>query len=650
MRKPERSTLKRRARALAALALAINMLLFLWALLTAPSQSAGADVPRRHPRLESALRDLVMAHQGGDASAAGDFAARHGVTLIHGLVRVVVVGDEQAEPVALAQQIVALGGQVERAHGPWMQARLPVEALPALADTPGVRFVRRPWPPLPVTTSEGVAVTHADEWHGNDLTGQGARVGVLDVGFLGYNARITEGELPSDVITKSFVGGGSESDFWAQDPHGTACAEIVHDMAPDARLYLVNFGTEVEWANAVDWLLAQSVDAISFSAGWPVGGPGNGTGTLADKVSDVRSAGVLWVNAAGNSARRHWMGQFYDPDPYQPGSPRWHNFDGTDETNEITVTGESRLVIGLRWNDPWGSSDNDYDLVLFRDNGGTLEEVARSDNTQDGDDAPQELIDYYFPSAGVYHVTISKQAGALTRTLELFSYFHDLHYQTADSSLAVPSDSPGSLTVGATYWQDDALEAFSSHGPTRDGRTKPDLTAPDGVSISTEGWRDSGFYGTSASAPHVAGAAALALEALPTLTPGQLQSWLEDQALDLGTAGKDNAYGAGRLNLATTVRPGAALQGSTVTLAVCGVPFTSTATFQLAKPGYGNMLPTDVTWVSVSQLTGTVDLSGAAPGLWTLLISNTSLITQPDAFLVAVDQLYLPLAVQNASP
>lgn len=647
MQKSEASSWSRRGWAVATLALAAGMLWLLWLLLAAPSQSAGTGRPDRHPRLESALRDLVAAHSAGDVSATADFAARHGVTLVEGQVRVVVVGDGRVDQPALAGQIAVLGGQVERAHGPWTQARLPIEALPSLADAPGVRFVRRPWLPLPATTSEGVTVTGADEWQGVGLVGQGVEVGVLDLGFLGYANRISEGELPSDVITKSFVGSGSEIDFWAQTPHGTACAEVVYDMAPGVQLYLVNFGTEVEWADAVDWLLAQGVDVISFSAGWPAGGPGDGTGTLAEKVSDVRDAGVLWVNAAGNDAQRHWMGQWNDPE-----SNWWHNYTSADETDEITVTGESQMVIGLRWNDPWGGSANDYDLFLFDS---SLQEVARSENVQDGDDDPQELIVYYLPPPGVYHVAVSKQLGALPRTLELFSYDHDFHYWIATSSLVVPSDSPGSLTVGATYWQDDALEEFSSQGPTRDGRIKPDLAAPDGVSVSTEAWRYSGFYGTSASAPHVAGGAALVLEAFPSFTPTQTQSWLEDRAVDFGTVGKDNVYGAGRLNLPaeiSAVMPSAALQGSTVTLAVSGVPFTSTATFYLARPGYGDILPSDVTWVSFSQLTGTVNLSGSALGFWTAVVTDGSSIsiTLPDAFLVAIDQVYLPLVTKDAYP
>lgn len=642
---------KGKGRAIATLALAVGMLWLLLTRMAAPTQGAGPDLPARHPRLESALRDLLAAHRTGDASATADWAAQHGVTLADGLVKVVVAGEGETAQTAIARQIAALGGQVGATNGPWTQARLPVGALLALADAPGVRFVRRPWLPLPVTVSQGVTVTHAYQGHVAGLTGRGVIISVLDPGFLGYTNRIAEGELPSDVITRSFVGGGSERDFWGYpaDSHGTACAEIAHDMAPDASLYLVNFSDEVEWMNAVDWLLTQDVDVISFSAGWPVGGPGDGTGYLAEKVSDVRDAGVLWVNAAGNSAQRHWMNRWNDPD-----ADGWHNYVGTDETNEITLTvaGDFRIVVELRWDDPWGSSANDYDLFLYDS---SLSQVAISENVQDGDGDPWEFIDYTALAPGIYRVAISKQSGAQPRTLELFSYSHDFHYRNATSSLLVPADSPGSLAVGATYWQNDALEDFSSRGPTRDGRVKPDMAASDGVSVRTEAWRESGFYGTSASAPHVAGAAALVLEADPTFTPAQIQNWLEERAVDLGPAGKDNTYGAGRLDLSpaiSAVTPSAALQGSTVTLTVSGAPFASTATFYLTRPGSADILPGDVTWVSFMQLTGSVNLSGQALGLWTAVVTNTpsSPITRPDAFLVASDQVRLPLITKSSTP
>jgi subtilisin family serine protease len=350
------------------------------------------------------------------------------------------------------------------------------------------------------------------------------------------------------VITRSFVSDGSELAFWGRPatPHGTACAEVIYDVAPDAQLYLVNFGGEAGWVEAVDWLLAQGVDIIFFSGGWPLGGPGDGTGYLADKVRAVREAGVLWVNAAGNAAQQHWMGRWRDDGLGGPDG--WQDFGPTDGTNEIAVDDELVIIVGLRWDDPWGASANDYDLFLFREVDGSLTEVARSDDVQDGDDDPLEVIVYAVPSPGVYHVAISRQPSAAARALELFSYYQPFHYQVAASSLVVPADSPGSLTVGATHWQQDTLEGFSSQGPTRDGRAKPDLSAPDGVSVSTEGYAG-GFYGTSASTPHVAGAAALVMEAFPRYTPAQVQGWLEGRAMDLGQAGRDNVYGAGRLNL-----------------------------------------------------------------------------------------------------
>ena len=76
------------------------------------------------------------------------------------------------------------------------------------------------------------------------------------------------------MITRSFVGDGSELALWGQPatPHGTACAEVIHDVVPDALLYLVNFGSETEWAAVVDWLLAVAPQFTISPAGWCVGG------------------------------------------------------------------------------------------------------------------------------------------------------------------------------------------------------------------------------------------------------------------------------------------------------------------------------------------------------------------------------------------
>jgi len=131
-----------------------------------------------------------------------------------------------------------------------------------------------------------------------------------------------------------------------------------------------------------------------------------------------------------------------------------------------------------------------------------------------------------------------------------------LAYAVAESSIVAPADSPFSLSVGAVgvdHWPSGPQEPYSSRGPTNKSRlnplslTKPDLVGPDRVDTWT--YSSEGFPGTSASAPHVAGAAAVVWSAHPDWNAEQVRVWLEYAALDLGEAGKDNVYGAGLLRL-----------------------------------------------------------------------------------------------------
>jgi hypothetical protein len=69
---------------------------------------------------------------------------------------------------------------------------------------------------------------------------------------------------------------------------------------------------------------------------------------------------------------------------------------------------------------------------------------------------------------------------------------------------------------------------------------------PDNVSSDVYG---SGFTGSSASCSHVSGAAALILDKFPGITVDQLWNSLTSTAIDMGTSGKDNIYGYGRLDL-----------------------------------------------------------------------------------------------------
>src|SRR5205823_484077 len=115
----------------------------------------------------------------------------------------------------------------------------------------------------------------------------------------------------------------------------------------------------------------------------------------------------------------------------------------------------------------------------------------------------------------------------------------------AAGSIGEPATSPAAMTMGAYNVGNLALEGFSSQGPTIDGRRKPDLTGPDGVASNVSDTNP--FFGTSSSAPHGTGAAALVKQKIPSATPGQIQTFLECRAHDAGVAGPDNQNGYGRL-------------------------------------------------------------------------------------------------------
>ena len=493
------------------------------------------------PTLETSLQELAQLAQENSLQAKA-LSANLGVAKGAGLVQVTVETNEYLPDAAVSD----IGGKVvARAIDLGLaQVNVPPASLVALAKLPGVRFVRRPYSPVPLAVSEGVAVSGADVWHAAGIKGEGVKVAIIDGGFAGLSRAITSGALGNVVYVHDYAGGGLETD----GVHGTACAEIVHEMAPDAQLILLKIGTLVDLSNAVDEAIAQGATVISHSMGWFNTNYYDGTGPVVQIVNRATAHGILWVNSAGNSADGgHWEGDWVDVD-----NDGKLDFGRGDNQNNFTLSTGETVTILLTWN-AWPSTDQDYDLCLVDAAG---HEVASSTEYQTGEQSPVESLTYTAGFAGVYGIEIKGYDAPSHPRLELFAmpYGLPLEYSSASSSIPAPGNAPSVFTVGAIYWHNwtsGPQESFSSQGPTNASRyaapiTKPDICGPDGTSSYV--YNDE-FYGTSSSAPHVAGAAALVLSEHPDWTGDEARYFLQNNAIDMGPAGKDNIYGYGRLNL-----------------------------------------------------------------------------------------------------
>lgn len=490
--------------------------------------------------LDSRLSRLAALAKRGELASIEAVGTEQGLVIRGGLVQAVAEVEASALP-QVREAVARVGGHVEADHESLLQVAVPPEALEQLSHTPGVRYVRAPNYPIALDTmSEGVESMGLSPWYRAGLRGRGIKIAVADLGFDAY-WNLLGTELPAGAVARSFrpdgdiTGGGN--------PHGTAAAEIVCDVAPEATLYLVNFSTEVELAKAVDWLISQRVDVISSSVGWPGTAYGDGTGTVNDTVKTAERAGILWVQAAGNFGQTHWTGFYNDPD-----GNGFHNFAATDEGNTIFLRRKGpseervfRVEIFLTWDD-WGSFTEDYDLFLFR--GESV--VAQSTAFQNGKFPPVEHIVYTTASQGDFWIGIQRFRTTRRVKLDLVvTSDYGLEYKVPQESLVVPADSPFALTVGAVEPGTLAVRPYSSQGPTKSGRTKPDLVAPDQVTTVTYGPK--GFSGTSAAVPYVAAAAALVKNARPTMTPAALRTFLTQNVAGPGLASKNSILGAGRV-------------------------------------------------------------------------------------------------------
>ena len=124
-------------------------------------------------------------------------------------------------------------------------------------------------------------------------------------------------------------------------------------------------------------------------------------------------------------------------------------------------------------------------------------------------------------------------------------------------SLRTPADRTTSainaFSVGSLDTNGSTISSFSSRGPSRctfGNRIKPEVVARgSSVRSCVPGTGYANLSGTSMATPHVAGAVALLRQVNPNATVAQIKNALMNSATDLGSAGDDNTYGRGRIDV-----------------------------------------------------------------------------------------------------
>lgn len=413
-----------------------------------------------------------------------------------------------------------------------------LKSLSTLNVVRKIRPVSKPMLNIGSVNTEGDAIHHSDIVRSTYLqNGSGIKIGVISNGVDDLATSQATRDLPVDVTVLRNSMGGNE---------GIAMMEIIHDMAPGAKLYFHDYGNSVyEFNNAIDALVKAGCNIIVDDVTWP-DEPFFEDGVVAKHVSQVLLKNdVLFVSSAGNSAQRHYQGSYAN--------------DGTNDHNNIFYlpAGTSYQVF-MQWDDKIGSSTNDYDLYVYNKQGG---KIAYSNNTQNGDDDPYEWVFTPNLMEDAYIKIRNRNGLAQARTLELYVYpsspqtIQERNFTSADSIFG-HSAVKDVITVGAVSPDSNygTIEPYSSRGPVtiRYPNTslifKPDLVAVDKVSVSGAGNFGKIFSGTSASAAHVAAITAQIWGSNKTMSPLQVKQTLYNNAIREEGTMQDNTKGFGLID------------------------------------------------------------------------------------------------------
>lgn len=419
----------------------------------------------------------------------------------------------------------------------------------------------------------------SDSYDTQDFTGKTKATVDVENGDLPGIGNPNGFNIPVDVV--------KEYPFGVSSDEGRAMLQIVHDVAPGAELV---FSTGIlsprDFEIAINNMDAMGcnavVDDITF-----VGEPMFGEGRIARAIKAFTSkSGKSYFTSAGNFANNGYQNTFKSSSSmpvtnFIPnGSPTRAHVFGNDTDGSQDVFQKIKVVPGiymvvLQWDEGLASQINsqgaatDLDIYLVDGSGNLLVGNNRINLTGD----PTEFIVFRALGTGEANIMITSANGTTPPGLS-FRYIafradglEFLEYGGAPT-VTGHAMTPQAITVGAVDYRKSGNpepQAFSSFGGrlSNNAILEIDFAAPDGgntnvASIGQDIAADDdnfpNFFGTSASAPHAAGAFALMMSALPSWYPDGLptsvsvkSNLLSDQVLKLF---KDTSIPAGSVDRA----------------------------------------------------------------------------------------------------
>jgi subtilisin family serine protease len=536
-----------------------------------------------------------------------------------------------ADDPSFPQRIGYLGGDARRISPRLFAARVSRDATRYISRWPQVAYIESAKRARPLLDLSRIAVS-ADNVHAgtglpppftSGLTGAGMYVGAVDTGISGTHPdfrtagagsplRIAHTYASSELPSLGF----SDNALIDEDGHGTHVSGISAGngssssgkyvgMAPGAQILFgkTSFFTD-DVIVALSDLLAYAGNtpvAINLSLGLMTG-PHDGTSGFESAVDSLAAGAAgskrVVTVAAGNerTENEHYQVVFppfgsatanvvFDPFADSAAVDLWA--DGSDRytvTAKMTNGGTTVATVTV----PSGSSASTTNGWISVDN-----------RTSDPPNGATNISVAFLPQAGT---TGSIQ---LTRTRNGGTGKVDGYVESTDGSfsgsttagtLSEPACAPSALAVasyntktsGGISIPSQPSSSFSSQGPTRDGRLKPDLSAPGSnidSALSTQSTREplpspydnyTRLEGTSMAAPHAAGIAALVWESNPSLTGAQVRERLRKTANPPSDGpaapnatwgyGKVNAFNAVARSVASVTAPATSLPGSAVSL------------------------------------------------------------------------------------